>query len=336
MTYLIVILLVLLSGLFSGLTLGLLSLDKSELERKILLKNQQSKKAKKVYAVRKRGNLLLCTLLVGNVAVNSALAIFLGDIASGFVAGLIATGLIVIFGEIIPQATFSRYALDVGARTAWIVKFFMFILYPICFPVAWVLDKSLGDEMPTIYSKHELMKIIEEHEDIKESDVDADEERIVKGALSFSDKKVSQIMTPKAVMYILDKQTVLSQTKLKEICQKGFTRIPVFEEEVDNIVGILYTKSLIGLKKNTKVGQIMKKKKLISVKRDFKLDALLNKFIVACEHMAFVKDEYGTLQGLVTLEDVVEEVLKVEIVDETDKYVDLQKLAFKKIKKQKK
>ena len=330
MTYIIVILLVLLSGLFSGLTLGLLSLDKNELKRKIAVKNKDSIKAKKVYGVRKKGNLLLCTLLLGNVAVNSTLAIFLGDIASGFMAGIIATGLIVIFGEIIPQATFSRYALEVGAKTVWLVKIFIFILYPFTFPIAWVLDKTLGEEMPTIYSKRELMKIIEEHEDVKESDVDADEERIVKGALSFSDKTAEQIMTPRTVVYALEEQTVLSDKILKQIQKKGFTRIPIYEKRIDNIIGVLYVKNLIGLEKNIKVKDILKNRKLIIIDKNYKLDKLLNKFINVREHIAFVKDEYGGLQGVVTLEDVVEEVLKLEIVDETDKVVDLQKLAREK------
>lgn len=129
MSYLIVILLIILSALFSGLTLSLLSLDKGDLKRKASLGN---KDAKKVYAVRKSGNLLLCTLLMGNVAVNSTVAIFLGNIASGVVAGLIATGLIVIFGEIIPQAAFSRHALKVGAHTAWLVRIFIVIFFPVC------------------------------------------------------------------------------------------------------------------------------------------------------------------------------------------------------------
>ncbi len=73
-------------------------------------------------------------------------------------AGLVATGLIVIFGEIIPQASFAKYALEVGAKTAWIVKIFIVLLYPICAPIAWVLDKTLGAEMPTVYSKKELVK----------------------------------------------------------------------------------------------------------------------------------------------------------------------------------
>ena len=124
----IVLILILLSGLFSGLTLGLLGLNKSELERKIKLGD---KKAKRVYNIRKNGNLLLCTLLLGNVAVNSALAIFLGSITNGILAGVMATGLIVIFGEILPQATISRYALTVGYHSFWMVKFFIFLLYPV-------------------------------------------------------------------------------------------------------------------------------------------------------------------------------------------------------------
>ncbi len=157
MDYFIVIILVLFSGLFSGLTLGFFSLNKDDLQRKSDLGDA---KAKKIYEVRRKGNLLLTTLLVGNVAVNATLSIFLGSIASGFVAGLTATGLIVIFGEIVPQASFSRYALVLGAKFAWIVKVFIFILLPVCWPIAWILDKMLGEEMPNVYSKRELIKLI--------------------------------------------------------------------------------------------------------------------------------------------------------------------------------
>lgn len=324
MAYLIVICLVLLSGLFSGLTLGLLSLDKNELKRKISLGNEY---AKKVYPVRKRGNFLLATLLLGNVAVNSALAIFLGDIASGFTAGLIATGLIVVFGEIIPQATFSRYALLVGAKTAWIVKIFMVVLSPICWPIGWILDKSLGEEMPTVYSKKELMKIIEEHEDSKASDLDADEERIVKGALSFGDHTVEQVMTPRTVIYALDINTKLDDDTLTNIKKEGFTRVPVYDGSIDNIKGVLYVKDLINLKNSSTLAAMYKKEKMLKVDKEMKLDKMLNTFISSKNHIAFVHDEYGGLEGVVTLEDVVEEILKIEIVDETDTVPDMQKKA---------
>jgi len=327
MTYLIVISLVALSGLFSGLTLGLLSLDKNELERKISLGD---KDAKRVYPVRKHGNFLLATLLLGNVAVNSTLAIFLGDIASGFMAGIIATALIVIFGEIIPQATFSRYALVVGAKTAWLVKIFMIILSPVCWPIGWVLDKSLGEEMPTVYSKKELSKIIEEHKDSTDSDVDEDEERIVKGALSFSNRTVEQVMTPRTVVFGIEINTPLDDKALQMIKEEGFTRVPVYEETIDNVKGLLYMKDLVYLKNGATIRDLYKEEKVIVVSRGTHLDQLLNTFIDSKAHMAFVKDEYGGFEGVVTLEDILEEILKQEIVDETDDVADMQSVAREK------
>jgi len=324
MDYIIVVILVALSGLFSGLTLGLLSLDKNELKRKIALKDPY---AKKVYPVREKGNLLLCTLLLGNVAVNSALAIFLGNIASGFIAGLAATGLIVIFGEIIPQASFSRYALLVGAKTAWLVKIFIYLFSPICYPIAWVLDKTLGDEMATIYSKRELMKIVEEHEGAKESEIDADENRIIKGALTFSDKKAMDILTPRIMVYAIEKDMILDIKKLKEMRETGFTRFPVYDKEIDNIIGVIFIKDLIGLDKNVKAKDVYDQKKFLEIDDSMNLDELLNLFIKSKKHLAYVKDQYGGLEGVVCLEDVLEEIIKTEIVDEDDKIVDLRKAA---------
>ncbi|MBL7022378.1 HlyC/CorC family transporter [Patescibacteria group bacterium] len=324
MEYLIVIFLVLLSGLFSGLTLGLLSLDKNELKRKISLGDVR---AKKVYSVRKNGNFLLATLLLGNVAVNSSLAIFLGNIASGVMAGIIATGLIVIFGEILPQATFSRYALAVGAQTAWLVKIFMIVLSPICWPIAWILDKGLGEEMPTVYSKKELMKIIEEHEDSTHSDVDEDEERIIKGALSYSNRTVEQVMTPRTVVFALDINTPLGEKTLNLIKEESFTRVPVYEGTIDNVKGVLYVKDLLSLKDGLLVKDVYKEENMIVVSGGTHLDKLLNIFINSKAHIAFVKDEYGGFDGVITLEDILEEILLQEIVDETDDVPDLQEKA---------
>lgn len=325
MNYIIIIFLVSLSGLFSGLTLGLLSLNRNELKRKISLGNVN---AKKVYAVRKKGNLLLCTLLLGNVGVNSALAVFLGEIASGFMAGLIATGLIVVFGEVIPQASFSRYALQLGAKTAWLVKIFIIVLWPICAPMALILDKILGEEMPSIYSRKELMKIIEEHEDSKDSKLDADEERILKGALSYSDKTVEEIMTPRTVIFALEEDEILDKKILNKIKEEGFTRIPVYKKRIDNIVGILFAKDLIAVRANTKLKNIYKEKRMVKAYRKEKLDIVFNKFIKSKAHMAIIKNKYHGIEGIITLEDVIEEILKIEIIDESDKTPDMQKKAI--------
>jgi metal transporter CNNM len=212
------------SALFSGLTLGLYSLNKTELERKTQLGD---KRAERVFRIREFGNLLLVSLLLGNVAVNAAISIILGNIASGVLAGFIATGLIVIFGEIIPQAACARYALIIGYHTAWLVRLIVVILYPIAKPIAWALDKILGEELRTIWSKRELEHIIQMHEDDPRSNVDADEERILLGALRYSDKTAEQVMTERHKVFQIQKKTVLDQKKLHEIREIGFTRIPV-------------------------------------------------------------------------------------------------------------
>merc|ERR1719258_488108 len=126
----IIAFLVVLSGLFSGLTLGLMGLDVIGLQT---VKNGDNKDlaqcAARIMPVREKGNQLLCTLLLGNVAVNSALSILMADLADGLVGFLVSTALIVIFGEILPQAACSRYALQVGSATVPVVKVLMIIFY---------------------------------------------------------------------------------------------------------------------------------------------------------------------------------------------------------------
>ena len=313
--------LVLLSGLFSGLTLGLLGLDKTELERKIKLGD---KRAKKVYSVRKKGNLLLCTLLLGNVGVNSAIAILLGGIAAGVFAGLIATGLIVIFGEILPQAFISRYALDVGARTIWIVRSFIFILYPICWPISKVLDKMLGEEIPTVWPRGELKEIITHHRKSDESKLDMDEERIVHGALSFSDKSVKDIMISRSHVFALEIDDVIDEKLLTKMKKFGFSRFPVYGKNLDKIRGIVFLRSLAGVSKKMKVSEIYKRK-VLKVLDTKKLDKLLKLFIKNRIHMASVFNKEDEFVGIVTMEDVVEEIIKKEIIDENDFFEDVQK-----------
>ena len=325
MEYLIVSVLVILSGCFSGLTLGFFSLNLTGLERKIKLGD---KRAMKVHPIRKRGNLLLCTLLVGNVAVNSAAAIFLGEIASGIVAGVISTVLIVIFGEILPQAFFSRHALTLGAKTVWLVKIFIFLLYPIAYPLSLVLDKLLGEELQTLWSKKEIKEIIKDHGKGEDADLDRDEERILLGALSFSESIVRKIMTPKTVLYSLDKSSVLDMPRLTEIRDKGFTRIPVYDGREDNIIGALNAKDLIGISSDTTlVGDILTKRKPLQVADTMFLDNLMNHLIQAKVHIATVYDSFSNFIGIVTLEDVIEEIIKVEIVDELDKNDNMQHAA---------
>lgn len=295
MDFIIVTALVLLSGCFSGLTLGFFSLNLTSLERKVKLGD---KRAKRIYPISKNGNLLLCTLLLGNVAVNSTMAIFLGNIATGLVAGLVSTALIVVFGEIIPQAVFSRHALRLGYNTAWLVKGFIFLLYPVAAPMAWLLDKALGEEMGTIWNKKEIGEIIRHHEDADESEIDADEERIILGALAFSDTPAHAIATPRTMAFSLAEDRHIDDQLLARIRESGFSRIPVHSaNRPDDIIAVLHIRNLLGVNpgEGHTIGQFANKEVLFA-KKDILLDDLLNHFLSAKKHLACLFDEVRYLR----------------------------------------
>jgi len=150
-----------LSGLFSGLTLGLMSLDPQGL--KIIIAGGdpvERRQAERILPVREQGNLLLCTLLLGNTLVNAQLAILTASITSGLLGGILSTVFILIFGEIIPQSFCSRYGLAAGSKTVDLVRVFMVVLYPVVKPISLALDKLLGAELGQVYSKSELIQLI--------------------------------------------------------------------------------------------------------------------------------------------------------------------------------
>ncbi len=324
MNILVVIILVLFSALFSGLTLGFMSLSKDELERKIKLGN---KMAEKVYSVRKNGNLLLCTLLVGNVGVNVILPIFMNGISTGVVAGVISIVLITILGEIVPQALCSRYALQIGSTTVPVIKTIQYILYPICKPLSMGLDWLLGGEMRTIYTKVELNALIGEHEKDKNSDIDADESMIIQSALKFSNVMVGEVMTFMRNVHRYYKDDILTSAMLSEIKDKGHTRIPIMENKGQNILGILLVKDLLGVSEGRDLLSIANQP--IFVLNTTKLDDVLNIFKKNRQHMLVVVDKFENTLGIITLEDVIEEILGLEIIDETDNFPDMRKMENK-------
>lgn len=317
MTYILSICLVVLSGLFSGLTLGLLSLDTHSLARRA---KHGDEYAAKIYPLRARGNLLLTTLLLGNVAVNTTLSIFLGSITSGIVAGILATGIIVIFGEIIPQAVISRYALWFGARTTWFTRLVIVLFYPVAFPIAWILDKALGAELPTMYSKQELMEIISEHEDSDASPIDADEERILHGALKFSHLRVREVMTPAEQVVMFDEHQKLNEDFFQTISEMGYSRCPVYSGNRTNVVGVLYVKDLLVEDRDISLSETDEAltRQFLVVYGGQHLDVVLGKMLKSRQHLAVVTSKQGQFLGVISLEDIIEEIIQQEIEDEDD------------------
>lgn len=317
MEYLISLVLVLLSGLFSGLTLGLLSLDTNTLRRRA---KHGDADAKAIYPIRRKGNLLLATLLLGNVAVNTTLSIFLGSIASGLVAGLVATGLIVVFGEIIPQAVISRYALWFGARTLLFTRIAIILAYPFAWPIAKALDYFLGNELPTTYSHKELMDIISEHEDSEHSPIDADEERIVHGALQFSHLRVREVMTPASAVVMYDENQRLTEEFFTEVNEHGYSRLPIYSGNRNNVVGILYVKDLIVEDENITIRQTTEAfdDSYMTIQGAALLDVVLGKMLKGKQHIAIVRNRSGQFIGVISLEDIIEEIIQQEIEDEDD------------------
>jgi metal transporter CNNM len=330
-------LLVCLSGLFSGLTLGLLSLDIVGLEIVIASGTEtEARYARKIKPLRAQGNLLLCTLLLGNTSVNAMLAILFADLTSGLVGLLVSTVIIVIIGEITPQAVCSRHALAIGANTTPIVWFFLIILYPLAWPVSRVLDLTLGAEVGQIYSKNMLKKMIEIHADHPEiSSLQRGDAQVVVGALDFAAKPVSSIMTPIEDVFTLDMDQRLDRDTLEDILQHGHSRIPVCDGSSQSITDILIVKDLALLNPDDGVPVRMiiddYGRKISRVFHDATLGDLLAFFKSKRIHLAVVMrvasdgpgDPVYENIGIVTLEDLFEEIIQDEIVDETDLYVDV-------------
>jgi metal transporter CNNM len=317
MEYLISFILIVLSALFSGLTLGILSLDATSLKRRA---KNGDREAAVIYPIREKGNLILTTLLLGNVAVNTTLSIFLGSIASGLVAGLTATALIVLFGEIIPQAVISRHALWFGSRTIWFTKLVIVLFYPVAYPISKALDYFLGKELPTVYSKSELMEIISEHEDSEHSHIDKDEERILHGALQFSHLKVREVMTAAEEVVSFDENQKLDDDFFEAIGREGFSRLPVYSGNKGNITGILLVKELFTEEDDISIRQTdgAFEADYLTVRPDDTLDIVLAKMLKKKQHLAIVKTKNQQFLGVISLEDIIEEIIQHEIEDEGD------------------
>jgi metal transporter CNNM len=203
------------------------------------------KYAKRIYPVRKRGNFLLCTILLGNVLVNSTTTILLDTLISGMLAVAGATLAIVIFGEIIPQAICSRHGLKVGSQTILLTRMFMIATFPIAYPLSKLLDIILGktkknkverkktssnffsgEEVGARYTRDQMSALLKH---TKTTDIEDREKIIMTGVLSLKAKKIRDVMTNLIDVFMLEANRVVDDELVLNVHGYGYSRIPVYE-----------------------------------------------------------------------------------------------------------
>ena len=324
--YIIIVILVLLSGLLGGLVLGLLSLDITTLSTLSTSGNPHQKAAaNRILPVRRKSHLLLVTLVLANTAINEALPIVLSYLfGQGWVVIIVATALVFIFAELLPQAICSRFALQVGSVFMWLVYIFIVLLYPLAWPISKLLDLIIPPSTTPLYKRTQLTAFMDLHRTELGGDLTQDEITILQGTLTLHQKKIEQVMTKLSDVFMLPINTLVDAKVIETIHETGHSRIPIYDTTKENIVGALLTKNLIILNVSPTPPQV---KDLVLFKLPFislgaSLFDAINLFQGGASHMAIVVSSNTTPIGIVTLEDCIEEVLQEEIIDETDVYVD--------------
>lgn len=302
-----------LSAAFSGLNIGLMMVRPEELERKA---KQGDEVARKVYRYRKNGNFLIVCVLLGNVSVISILTLLLDSVAGGLVAGIATTLLVTAFGEILPQSLFSRRGYRLTRHFFWLLDFMFIVLWPIAYPVSKLLDRWIGDELPALYSHEELAHMVADHALHEHSKIDHDESRIISGALEFSHKYARDIATPFDDITSVEIDDDIDASMVSMIKREGHSRIPVRGEKGE-YVGILYAKDILGRELPVPVRHVYRDT-IHEISSGARLDTALSRFIQTKSHLFLVVDDEEQPVGVLSLEDVIEEIIKREIKDEYD------------------
>mmetsp|Transcript_10928 Transcript_10928/g.36894 ORF Transcript_10928/g.36894 Transcript_10928/m.36894 type:complete len:488 (-) Transcript_10928:42-1505(-) len=343
--------LVLFAAIMAGLTMALMSLDAMNIA--IIEASGTDNERKYASAIKpliQNRHLLLVTLLIGNATAMEALPIFLDRLVPNYMAIILSVTFVLAFGEILPQAIFTKFRLPIGAYFSYFVLTLELILFPIAWPISKMLDYFLGKDHPTIYRRAELKELTRQHLITCDGHgtLTHDEVKVMSGVLDMANKQAKDAMHSIDGVFMLDAEAVLDMSCMREIMSSGHSRIPIFVGSKDNVVGLLIVKNIILVdpENNTKVKDVSRFaiRKIPKVSDKLPLFELLHFFGQGRAHLALVcqEDPSGStpidscpVVGIITMEDVIEELIQEEILDETDLGPDAAAtLADKFIKKQ--
>jgi putative hemolysin len=315
----ILLILILLSGFFSSAETALFSISRT---KAIHLAKNGEKPYLLIQKMKADPHKLLTTILIGNNLVNVAAAAYATVVAiaafPNYAVG-IATGvmtlLILVFGEVFPKSVATRNNILIAKLTIFPVYWMSVLFFPIIKFLNFIPWLTGRIKRPQTLTEEELITFVEVVEE--EGKIKEEEKEFIHNIFEFDDTNASEIMTPRADMFVVDVDEPLNK---RQIIDSGFSRIPVIQNSIDEVIGILHIKDLFmhiaKCDTTVDVRQIMRKPYFVPENK--KLDTLLHQFKKTKNHMAIVVDEHGGVSGLITLEDALEEIVG-EIADETDK-----------------
>ena len=320
------------SALCSGIEAALFSVSTLKVRQ---LAHSKNPSAVALLAIRENMNRPIATIvilnnvfnIVGSILTGNIARTVLGDTWLGVFSGML-TFLIIICAEIIPKTIGERYAEPI----ALLVAIPLAALTLIFTPLVWVLENvtapfTKGKKQPTT-NKAEIMLLADiAHQ---EGIIERDEAQMIQRVFQLNELTAADLMTPRTILTYLRGNLTLAEAKA-DIISSQHTRIIVINETIDEVIGVALKQNLLTAmvegRKTQNIGTLTRK--VGFVPETIRADRLMRNFLEAREHIAVVVDEYGNVSGVITLEDVLE-VITGEIVDETDKTIDLQAIARKK------
>jgi len=320
------VILVALSGFFSATETAFSSFNKARLKS---MAKQGNKRAKLAVYLEENYDKLLSTILIGNNIVNilaSSLATIIftaflhGDAGLGAtVSTIVMTVVVLIFGEISPKTLAKDHADGMAMAISPIIH----LLMQLFTPLTWLFSqwkKLLTLIMPSKaeagMSEEELLTIVAEAEE--EGGIDEQESDLIRSAIEFNDRTAENILTHRVDLVSVDATDSMDEVE-KTFRESGFSRLPVYEGNMDNIIGVLHEKDFYANRSAASPVEIMRP--ALFVTTGAKTASLLQMLQKAKSHMAIVTDEYGGTAGIVTMEDIIEELVG-EIYDEHDEVVE--------------